>query len=291
MAEPRIILCRCDRADVIPGETRDHVLAGLADRSLRADTVCDLCELAARKDPLLGQIAESRPLWIVACRARSLRALFDAAGAPLDDEHVTLLDMTSREAPEILAELPQSLPDAPALDVPDSTGDWVPWFPVIDRERCGNCKTCLNFCLFGVYGLDDDGNIRVDNPANCKNKCPACARACPDVAIIFPKYHTGPIGGEPVGPDGLADEPLAVDPAALVAGDVYAALRARGKGGMFATDPALRQAQAERRRHLLEMATEGKTVVGIDQLLSSLSRRTENDAPRDKKESEPQDGR
>jgi len=97
--------------------------------------------------------------------------------------------------------------------------------------------------------------------------------------------------GEPVGPDGLADEPLAIDPASLVAGDVYAALRGRGKDGMFATDPALRQAQAERRRHLLEMAAEGKTVVGIDQLLSSLSRRTENDAPRDKKESGPQDGR
>lgn len=297
MPQPsRIILCRCDRADVVPAETRRQVIAGLAARGARFDAIPDLCELAARKDPLLLRIAESRPLWIVACRPRSVKWLFHAADAPLPDEGPTLLDMRAQDAGDILAALPESAVDAAPLPIPESSGDWVPWFPVIDRQRCENCKTCLNFCLFGVYGLDDGGNVRVEQPDKCKTYCPACARLCPEVAIIFPKYEKGPISGEQVGPEGVADEPLAVDPSRLAAGDVYAALRARGEAGgeRFTTDAARQQAQAERRRHLLAMAVEGKAVVGIDQLISSLDRRAGQDAPedrpRDRKERKPPDG-
>ncbi|HEX8311367.1 MAG TPA: ferredoxin family protein, partial [Chthoniobacteraceae bacterium] len=32
-------------------------------------------------------------------------------------------------------------------------GQWKPWFPVIDYDRCTNCMQCLSFCLFGVYGV------------------------------------------------------------------------------------------------------------------------------------------
>ena len=28
------------------------------------------------------------------------------------------------------------------------------WYPVIDYSRCTNCMECIDFCLFGVYGVD-----------------------------------------------------------------------------------------------------------------------------------------
>src|SRR5262249_12286072 len=40
-------------------------------------------------------------------------------------------------------------------------GEWKPWFPVIDYDRCTNCMQCLSFCLFGVYGVDEQQRIQV----------------------------------------------------------------------------------------------------------------------------------
>ena len=55
---------------------------------------------------------------------------------------------------------------------------------------------CLSFCLFGVYGVDDQKRIQVQNQDNCKTNCPACSRVCPEAAIMFPKYKAGPINGD-----------------------------------------------------------------------------------------------
>jgi Pyruvate/2-oxoacid:ferredoxin oxidoreductase delta subunit len=63
------------------------------------------------------------------------------------------------------------------------------WFPVLDGSRCVNCGHCLQFCLFGVYALDEGGKVEVRNPDSCKTGCPACARICPQSAIMFPLYE------------------------------------------------------------------------------------------------------
>jgi Pyruvate/2-oxoacid:ferredoxin oxidoreductase delta subunit len=73
------------------------------------------------------------------------------------------------------------------------------WYPVIDYSRCTNCMECLDFCLFGVYGVDKGDRILVENQDNCKKGCPACSRVCPEHAIIFPDYKTPAIAGAPVG--------------------------------------------------------------------------------------------
>ncbi len=69
------------------------------------------------------------------------------------------------------------------------------WYPVIDFDRCTNCMECVDFCLFGVYGVDQGENILVEQPDNCRKGCPACSRVCPENAIIFPQHKAPAIAG------------------------------------------------------------------------------------------------
>jgi NAD-dependent dihydropyrimidine dehydrogenase PreA subunit len=71
------------------------------------------------------------------------------------------------------------------------------WYPVIDRHCCTNCLECLNFCLFGVYSLDEGDAILVEQPDACRNGCPACSRICPEGAILFPQHKDPGIAGDP----------------------------------------------------------------------------------------------
>ena len=71
------------------------------------------------------------------------------------------------------------------------------WYPVIDYSRCTNCMECIDFCLFGVYGVDKVETILVEQPDNCRKGCPACSRVCPENAIIFPQHKTPEIAGAP----------------------------------------------------------------------------------------------
>ena len=77
------------------------------------------------------------------------------------------------------------------------------WYPVIDFSRCTNCMECIDFCLFGVYGVDHSETILVEQPDNCRKGCPACSRVCPENAIIFPQHKTPAIAGAQVVTDGL----------------------------------------------------------------------------------------
>ena len=69
------------------------------------------------------------------------------------------------------------------------------WYPVIDYNRCTNCMECIDFCLFGVYGVDQWDRILVEEQDACKKGCPACSRVCPENAIIFPGHKTAAIAG------------------------------------------------------------------------------------------------
>lgn len=71
------------------------------------------------------------------------------------------------------------------------------WYPVIDFSRCTNCMECIDFCLFGVYGIDQSETIVVEQPDNCRKGCPACSRVCPENAIMFPRHKTPAIAGDP----------------------------------------------------------------------------------------------
>jgi NAD-dependent dihydropyrimidine dehydrogenase PreA subunit len=87
---------------------------------------------------------------------------------------------------------------AEALRVSDDEAANRRWYPVIDFSRCTNCMECIDFCLFGVYGVDAAETILVEQPDNCRKGCPACSRVCPENAIIFPQHKTPTIAGAPV---------------------------------------------------------------------------------------------
>ncbi|MEA3210035.1 MAG: hypothetical protein QOE70_3092 [Chthoniobacter sp.] len=138
-------------------------------------------------------------------------------------------------------------------------GEWKPWFPVIDYDRCTNCMQCLSFCLFSVYGVDGDRRIQVQNNDNCKTNCPACSRVCPEAAIMFPKYKAGPINGDVVSDADLAKEKMKVDISALLGGDVYAMLRLRSEKAKsrFSKERDSDKALAERQKCLIKLAAAG----------------------------------
>jgi Pyruvate/2-oxoacid:ferredoxin oxidoreductase delta subunit len=138
-------------------------------------------------------------------------------------------------------------------------GEWKPWFPVIDYDRCTNCMQCLSFCLFGVYGVDRDSQIQVQNNDNCKTNCPACSRVCPEAAIMFPKYKAGPINGDLVSASDLNREKMKIDISALLGGDVYDMLRQRSvkAKSRFSKERDSDKALAERQKCLVKLAGAG----------------------------------
>jgi hypothetical protein len=98
----------------------------------------------------------------------------------------------------------------------------------------------LDFCLFGVYGVDAFDRIITENQDQCKKGCPACSRVCPEQAIIFPEYKSAAIAGADTGAVGG----LKIDLSKLFGGDV---------------GDALSMAVAERDR---ELVADGREAVG-----------------------------
>ncbi len=149
-------------------------------------------------------------------------------------------------------------------------GEWKPWFPVIDFDRCTNCMQCLSFCLFDVYGTDDDQHIQVQNNDNCKTNCPACSRVCPEAAIMFPKYKSGPINGDVVSDTDLNREKMKIDISALLGGDVYQMLRDRSQRNRsrFSKERDSDKALGERTKCLTKLAAEADIDIPLEVLQS-----------------------
>lgn len=256
-----ILFCNCVHYDVISQCVREQILNSLSGAGAQVEAVEDLCGLAAERDLRLQAWAQAPSLTIIACFPRAIRWLFHAAGVSLAVDRTRFFNMRTQSVQEILDSLSisedqsgSSATHHPPSIVNESA--WIPWFPVIDYDRCVNCKQCMNFCLFGTYGLSDEGRVQVVKPSGCKTNCPACARMCPKQAIIFPKYADSPINGD-VGPAPAGPAPQAT------AGDVYERIRSRS-GKRFST-------QADPNRSCPTLDSLKRELNIPDEVLASLS--------------------
>ena len=68
----------------------------------------------------------------------------------------------------------------------------IPWFPVIDAEKCIGCELCYVTCGREVYEMtmDDRPKAKTERPYNCMVGCSTCAMVCPTQAITFPQRET-----------------------------------------------------------------------------------------------------
>lgn len=227
-AAPAILYCDCVYGDVVPESSKRELLKGLDASGAELVYVPDLCQAAARRDKTLGKYAALKNLKIIACQARAVRWLFESAGVSLSED-VEFLSLRNQTAEEILNRVSGEDPKAEEGTVvpAEKKKDWVPWFPVIDYSKCTSCQQCLSFCLFGVFEVSDDGGVVVENPRNCKNNCPACARICPEVAIMFPKLPEAPLDGAELDEEEMAGANVKVDIERFLGDDAYEALADR----------------------------------------------------------------
>ena len=100
----RLLYCHCAYAKVVPKKVKEEVLARLGASGRDFEAVPDLCEMSARKDPALADLAADENLKIVACFPRAVRWLFHAAGHTLGDD-VPVLNMREASADELADQL------------------------------------------------------------------------------------------------------------------------------------------------------------------------------------------
>jgi Pyruvate/2-oxoacid:ferredoxin oxidoreductase delta subunit len=227
-----VIYCDCAHTDIIAPHVKEVIRDGLMRKKIAYEAVPDLCKLAATRDPRLQKWAQNHQLTVIACFERTIQWLFHFGQAPLKQHEALTIHNMRTESPEhILGKVSQNT--RPSLDFEpahlEKTDQWIPWFPVIDYDRCKRCKLCLNFCLFGVYENSEEDQVRVSEPASCKTNCPACARVCPHQAIIFPKSEESPINGAKVDPTEQASPKKQACLNELLTGNVYDILKQRGK--------------------------------------------------------------
>jgi hypothetical protein len=104
MSLPPILYCHCAFARVVPADVKAAVLASLAASPSGFEAVPDLCEMSARRDPRLAELAAQDSLRIAACFPRAVHGLFTAAGSPLQ-ESVQILNMRTGTAESVAAAL------------------------------------------------------------------------------------------------------------------------------------------------------------------------------------------
>ena len=209
MSQQNIVICACASRSFISKVQVAELVATLQQAGYNVTIEADLCETAETDPARMRELVAGNI--IMGCYTRALRALADRA----DCSAAKNINIRGRRVEQILKELNlddamdhdeewQARRDAALAEINAFTVKVATdaWYPILDYERCVDCGKCHDFCLFGVYSIED-GKVKVAQPQNCKNNCPACSRVCPAEAVIFPKYERSPINGGSASEEGV----------------------------------------------------------------------------------------
>lgn len=197
MSNKNITICACVSRSFIDKDKVATIATLLQKEGKEVAIEADLCKKAIQDPERMKEIADEV---ILACYPRTIQSLFDSIGVQVTNSidirnqgykevaYQLQLSGQEREKGANSSHFQQIIQNFPVENGTDA------WYPVIDKSRCTECGKCHDFCLFGVYTIKDK-QVKVVQPQNCKNNCPACARMCPNKAIIFPKYEKSPING------------------------------------------------------------------------------------------------
>ena len=113
---PTLLYCRCAYAQVINQGVKDDVLRQLGESGSSFESVSDLCEMAAHRDPRFSALSECAArggLRIAACHPRAVKGLFRQAGVPLADEHVEIHNMREFSSDAVVEGMLRAAPASP----------------------------------------------------------------------------------------------------------------------------------------------------------------------------------
>lgn len=230
----KIVFCKCG-GDTIKPEKLKEIEKNLIDLNIDLIKLSDLCGVSVlNKEKLVTVFRENYEYLIVGCHSRALKLLLANAGVKPADFSLKFINFFAADNEKIFGEISSfnNGNDRNRKNVVEEiriSSGWSPWFPVIDYARCSACGQCADFCLFGVYEKTE-GKVNVINPQECKNNCPACARICPQTAIIFPKYKSGgAISGSDMIDEISEQMRQTEDINSILNSDIYSALEERKK--------------------------------------------------------------
>jgi NAD-dependent dihydropyrimidine dehydrogenase PreA subunit len=250
-----IIFCNC-REGIISEEVLNIINGYVTSLPATVTRISDLCGvMALKRNDLSDLLTDNTEHLVIGCHSRTMHLLLDqitdTTGQKPVFSHIDLIDRSPSEAKERIKTFLDNSEEKTVINDLENDSGWPSWYPVIDYARCTACGQCADFCLFGVY--EKTGNrVEVVKPQGCKNNCPACARICPSVAIIFPKYKNG---GAISGTDNIDEQSemrrQAEDIRTNVGNDLHLVLQERKKKReSLIKAEAMKQAIAEREKAL-----------------------------------------
>ena len=252
----KIVFCNCG-GERISSDRLQTIENNLIKLNASIIILSDLCGLTVLdKDKLHSVFCEREEFLIIGCYSRSMKLLLEKANVDPDRDvlkYINFIELTNEEISQEVSSFCGNNNQITSIDEISATSDWPSWFPIIDYTRCSGCGQCADFCLFGVYEKNPNG-VQVINPRGCKNNCPACARICPQAAIVFPKYKQGGAIGGSEKIDEIAEQSRQTrDIREILGGDIYNALEGRKlKRKSIILQEAMRRAQDERNMAIRE---------------------------------------